>query len=903
MQSLLEKHWHHLPTGEVLELLDSDLEKGLDRFEVGHRQQRFGKNRITPQKGKSPLVRFLLQFHNPLIYILIASSVITAVIKDPLDALIILAVVLINAVIGYAQESRAEQAIQALAQTMTTEAMVIRSKHVERISSDELVPGDIVVLQAGMKIPADLRLLQARDLQVAEAALTGESLPVQKSIQQQLPIDTGLADRTNLAYASTFVTAGGGTGVVVATGDQTEIGRISRLIAEAHELETPLTRKIAQFSRMVLVVILALAALTFGVGLLRGQDSVETFSAAVALAVAMIPEGLPAALTLTLAIGVTRMARRHALIRKLPAVETLGSLTVICSDKTGTLTQNQMTVQEISAGGAEYQVSGSGYDPHGQLSRGGQALASAELPSSLRETLLAGLLCNDSRLAEKDGRWTAEGDPTEVALISAARKAGLDEAALQTAYPRRDAIPFDSQHQYMASLHAQGVVYLKGAVEAVLERCANALAEDGSLAALDAAKIHAAVGHMAARGLRVLAFARHQLPEDAAGLQPADVAGGLTFLGLQGMIDPPRQEAIDAVAACQRAGIQVKMITGDHPATAAAIALQIGLAQPCPEPTQLAGCVLTGREIAALSDEELVAQVERVAVFARVSPEQKLRLVEALQANGNVVAMTGDGVNDGPALKQSDVGIAMGITGTEVAKEAADMVLTDDNFATIAASVEEGRGVFDNLSKIIAWTLPTNLGEGMIILAAILLGVALPILPVHILWINTVSATVLGLVLALELREANIMRRPPRRPGAPILTSGLLRRIVLVGGIILAGAFGLYELALAQGFSIAQARTVAVNAVVMIEIFYLLNCRSLVGSVFQIGVFSNRWVVWSILAMLALQALFTYAPFMNEVMSSAPISLMAWLEILLLGLISFVVVELEKRFSARVTPQ
>lgn len=891
MQTLLEKHWHHLPASEVVELLNSHAEKGLDKFEVKHRQERFGKNVLTPKRGKSPLVRFLLQFHNPLLYILMVSSVITFIVKQaPVDALVIFGAVLVNAVIGYLQESKAEKAIEALAQAMTTEATVIRSGKTQRIDATELVVGDIVTLKAGDKVPADLRLLRSRDLQVAEAALTGESVAVQKEADVQLLPDTLLAERRNMAYASTLVTYGQATGIVVAIGDNTEVGRISQLISEATELATPLTRKIAEFSKIVLYAILALAALTFVIEIARGASLADTLTAAIAFAVAMIPEGLPAALTVTLAIGVSRMAQRRAIIRKLPAVEALGSTTVICSDKTGTLTQNQMTTQQISAGGVCYDVTGVGYAPSGQI------IATSDAPAqniALTECLTAGLLCNDSALVEKDGRWHAQGDPTEVALIVAARKANLTAQL-----PRLDTIPFESQHQYMATLHAVDStrrIYVKGAVEVLLERCANMLDASGNTIALDAEKIHRDVDAMALRGLRVLAFARKDT--HAEKITHDDVASGLTFLGLQGIIDPPREEAIAAVRACQEAGIKVKMITGDHALTASAIACQIGLAEACD------AAAITGRQLAELTDDELIEVADRTPVFARVSPEQKLRLVEALQARGHIVAMTGDGVNDGPALKQADIGIAMGITGTDVAKEAADMVLTDDNFATIEAAVEEGRGVFDNLTKIIAWTLPTNLGEGLVILVALVFSLTLPILPIQILWINMATVAALGLVLAVELKEPDIMRRPPRRPDAPILTNELLLRIGLVGVLMLFAALFIFEYELSTGDSVAQARTAAVNTIVFIEIFYLLNCRSLSQSMFQIGLFSNRWVVIGVGAMVVMQLLFTYAPFMNVLFSSAPIGLEVWLNILALGFATYLIIEIEKWWRRRAVPR
>jgi cation-transporting P-type ATPase F len=899
MQTLLGKQWHHLPAGQLSELLDTDLEKGLDTFEVQHRQERFGPNRLTPHKGKSPLVRFLLQLHNPLIYILLVAGGITGWLKGELvDAAVILGVVLLNAIIGYVQESKAEKAIQALAESLTSEATVLRAGQTLRIPSDELVPGDMVLIKSGDRVPADLRLTRLRDLQVSEAALTGESLPVAKHLED-LPVEVPLAERRNMAYASTLITFGQGWGVVVATGDATEIGRISQLISSAKGVVTPLQRKIAQFSHLLLWVILALAGITFLVGVLRGQPAVDTFSAAIALAVAAIPEGLPAALTVTLAIGVSRMARRRAIIRKLPAVETLGSVTVIASDKTGTLTQNQMTVQEIVLPQKSFQLSGSGYDPHGEVYQDGQPVA-AQSYAGLAEVLKAGLLCNDSALVEREGRWGAEGDPTEVALISAALKGGLVEAQVKAELPRLDEIPFDSQHQYMATLHDQGpgkerLIYMKGAVEVILARSQDALDSQGKRIHLKREAVLLHMEELARHGLRVLAFARLELPAGSERLSHEQLKSGLTFLGLQGMIDPPRAEAMQAIRTAQQAGIRVKMITGDHALTAASIAGQLGLGQDQGREAR----VLTGGELARLSDGELVEAAQATEVFARVSPEQKLRLVEALQRRGEVVAMTGDGVNDAPALKQADIGIAMGITGTDVSKEAAEMVLTDDNFATIEAAVEEGRGVFDNLTKIIAWTLPTNLGEGLIILLAIFLGTVLPILPLQILWINMVTVATLGLVLALEKREPDIMSRPPRDPGQPILTSTLLWRILIVGVLILIGAFGLFEWELLEGGGLAAARTVAVNAVILIEVFYLFNTRSLTQSPFRIGFFSNRWMIAGVFAMLLMQGLFTYLPWMNGVFASAPISVEAWGRILLVALAGFGLIELEKWLRRR----
>jgi Ca2+-transporting ATPase len=888
-------HWHHVSHQEVLRLLETDSAKGLDRFEVQHRLERHGSNVITPERRQSPLVRFLLQFHHPLIYILLAATVITLLVKGPIDAAVIFGVVLANAILGFVQESKAERAIKSLAQSLVTEATVIRSGATKRIQATELVPGDIVVLSSGDKVPADLRLIESRDLQIAEAALTGESVPVEKVAEVVLPVTTILSDQKNMAFATTLVTYGRGVGVVVATGDNTAVGRISHLITAAKGVQTPLTRKIAQFSRVLMIVILAVAAVTFAIGFGRELPLADNLMAAIALAVAVIPEGLPAALTIILAISVTRMAQRRAIIRKLPAVEALGSTTVICSDKTGTLTQNQMTVQQIVAGGVAYTASGVGYVPTGAFFRDGTEVE--RLPSGLLECLRAGLLCNDSRLVEQDGRWLIEGDPTEGALIVAAGKAGLRPEEEAGRYPRLDLIPFESEHQYMATLHAAGakppVVYFKGSVEATLVRCSQAVDAEGREVPIAAEAVHRAADEIASQGLRVLALARKQLPAGTSRLSQQEVAEGLTLLGLQGMIDPPRPEAIEAVQICHTAGIKVKMITGDHALTAAAIGQQLGLDGAAPE-------VVTGPEIASMSDDELIEQVENTSIFARVTPEQKLRLVEALQAQKHIVAMTGDGVNDAPALKQADIGVAMGITGTDVAKEAADMVLTDDNFASIEAAVEEGRSVFDNLTKVITWTLPTNVGQGAIVLAAVAIGATLPILPVQILWINMMTVIALGTMLAFEPREAGLMSRPPRPVDAPILSAVLLARIVMVGGMILVSGFGLFTWALGAGFTLEEARTIAVNTVVMVQLFYLFNCRSLNDSLFQVGLFSNRWVFVGAAVMVLIQLVFTYVPFMNLIMHSAPIGLEAWGLIVMAGLLAFTVVELDKWLRRRI---
>ncbi|MGB5619068.1 MAG: HAD-IC family P-type ATPase, partial [Desulfobacterales bacterium] len=739
METLLSKHWHAIASEDVQRFLETNMEKGLDRLEVRRRQEHFGPNIITGKKKTSPLILFLQQFNQALVYILIGAGVITFILQEYVEAVFIFGVVLVNAAIGFVQEYKALTSIEALAQTMETEAKTIRSGRPDRIDAASLVPGDIVTLQSGDKVPADMRLFNFHTLRIDESALTGESLPVHKQADL-LDTDLALADRTNMAYASTLVTFGRGAGIVVATGDKTEVGRISRLMSSAVELQTPLTRKIAQFSHYLLFVILGLAALTFGVGLLRGEPLFDMFLAAVALAVGAIPEGMPAAITIMLAIGVSRMAQRHAIIRKLPAVETLGSTTVICSDKTGTLTQNEMTVLAIYTADGGYTLTGSGYSPEGTI----QSVEddSPEDSAALRACLIGGALCNDSRMVQKVAQWQIDGDPTEGALVVAAAKAGIDVEQLRRDTPREDELPFDSASQFMATLNVDRTagerrIYVKGATDVLLERCTSALNNRGETVALDHPAMQAAATKLASRGLRVLILAQTPLLKNDQGIEQAKRSEGLVFLGFQAMMDPPRPSAAEAVQTCRRAGIGVKMITGDHALTAEAIARQIHMLDAGLTDSD---AVITGAQMSGLDDDGLIRVAETATVFARVSPEQKLRLVEALQDHSNVVAMTGDGVNDAPALRKADIGVAMGRNGTEVAKEASDMVLLDDDFSTIVAAVEEGRNVFDNLIKFIVWTLPTNLGEGLVILAAIFAGVTLPILPIQILWINMSTA-------------------------------------------------------------------------------------------------------------------------------------------------------------------
>ena len=885
---------HAVSDYQVLLLLQTDRERGLSQVEARERLQRFGPNLLPEAGSGGPVLRFLRQLHNPLIYVLLVAGAVTVALGETVDAAVIFGVVVINAVVGFIQESKAEAELDALRSMVRTTARVVRDANGMSVPSESLVPGDLVLIEAGDKVPADIRLLQVVQLQVDESALTGESVPVLKD-EAVLSAEIPVADRRNMIYSGALVTSGTGAGVVVATGSQTELGEIHRLVGSADPLATPLTRRLAWFSKVLTVVILVLAGLTFAVGVLRGEPWAEMFNAAVALAVGAIPEGLPAAVTITLAIGVSRMARRRAVIRRMPAVETLGSTTVICTDKTGTLTQNQMTVRTVRTANGCYQLSGTGYDPEGEVIGPAGRVIEPGPDRALTWTLRVGALCNDSSLARADsGGWQALGDPTEAALLVAAAKAGADSIELLRRFPRIGAIPFTSQRQYMATLHsgeeaAGRIVLVKGAVERILDLCASQMDAAGQSVPLDSDVVLDQASALAGSGLRVLATAIH-LPEHSWEFDADNLTARMVFTGLHAMQDPPRPAAVAAVKACQSAGIDVKMITGDHAGTATAIAGDVGIIDP-----QNPGGVLTGVDLAAIPADDFGAAVQQTSVFARVSPEQKLRLVDALQERHHVVAMTGDGVNDAPALRQADIGVAMGFGGTEVAKEAADMVLLDDDFATIEAAVEEGRGVFDNLTKFIVWTLPTNMGEGLVILVAIVLGTALPILPVQILWINMTTAVALGLMLAFEPKEPGIMTRAPRDPHKPLLSAALVIRILLVSALLVGAAWSLFEWELANGSSLAESRTAAVNLFVVVEAFYLFSCRSLTGSIWSIGLFSNRWIIGGVTVQAIGQIAITYLPAMNHVFGTAPITAGAWARILAAGVAAWLVVAVDKR--------
>jgi magnesium-transporting ATPase (P-type) len=884
---LSENAWHQQSSEEALASQNSR-PAGLTSEDVEQRRARYGLNRLPPPAKRGPLKRFLMQFHNVLIYVLLAAVVITALLGHWIDSMVILGVVLANTVIGFLQEGKAEAALDAIRGMLSLTAVALRDGHRQEIAAEELVPGDIVFLSSGDKVPADLRLIAVRNLRIEEAALTGESVAVEKNLDPA-PAAAPLGDRRCMAYSGTLVAFGQARGVVVATGEATEIGRINRMLAEVEVVATPLMRKIAVFARWLTGAILGLASAMFAFGLLlRDYTASEMFTAAVGLAVAAIPEGLPAIMTVTLAIGVQRMAQRRAIVRHLPAVETLGSVTVICSDKTGTLTKNEMTVQQLVTAERSFRVSGAGYAPRGAFYVGDDEIEISQAVE-LAEIALVSVLCNDAALHEEAENWRLEGDPTEGALLTLSMKAGLDPQFAAESYPRIDVIPFESEHRFMATLHRDhnGHVFilLKGAPERVLLVCSSQRTNDGERP-IDLEFWQQRIHEMASLGQRVLAMARAPLP-GRHELTFADVQAGFTLISMVGIIDPPREEAKRAVARCQSAGIRVKMITGDHGITARAIGAQLGIGDGMH--------VLTGTELETMDHAALREAVRTTDVFARASPEHKLRLVQALQANGDIVAMTGDGVNDAPALKQADVGVAMGLKGTEAAKEAAEMVLADDNFASIEHAVEEGRTVYDNLRKAIIFLLPINGGESLSLLAAILFGLTLPITPVQILWVNMVSSVLLAMVLSFEPTEADVMKRPPRPPGEPVLSGFLVWRLVLVSTLFLIGIFGMFQYALQRGASIEEARTVAVNTLVAMEIFYLFSVRYLRAPSFTFqGVKGTRPVLLAVFGVFSLQLLFTYAPFMGTLFQTEPLSFGVGLQTFGVGVALLVILEMEK---------
>lgn len=892
--------WHVLAAAQVLRLLASSA-AGLTPEQARQALARDGPNRLPELPSPAVWRRFVAQFRNLLMLVLLGAVLITALMDHWLDAGVILAVVLLNVSIGALQEGKAEKALQAIRHMLAPRARVLRGGQQQEIDAAGLVPGDVVLLASGDKVPADLRLLQQQNLHIDESALTGESVPVEKSLAP-VADQASLGDRLCMAYAGTMVTQGQAQAVVVATGAGTEMGRIGRLLAEVEPGQTPLVRQMAQMTRWLTLGILLAAGLLFVFGTwVRDLPASEMFMTAVGLAVAAIPEGLPAIMSITLAIGVQRMAQRHAVVRRLPAVETLGAVTVICTDKTGTLTRNEMTVQQVVLAERVVAVDGVGYGPVGALHSNGDHLQPAELYREAPAMLAlaeAAALCNDASLQQTSTTWQIAGDPTEGALLALAMKAGVEPAELARERPRTGVIPFESEHRYMLTAHGP-MLYLKGAPERVLGLCNQQ--RIGELAvALDMAYWQQAIDQQARAGRRVLALACKAVPEPGRHDAPHDLTAAVAsedfvLLGLVGIIDPPREEAVRAVAACRRAGIRVKMITGDHAVTAIAIAGQLGMGTGTGP-----GEAVSGPEIEQQSDAALRQRVQEVDVFARASPEHKLRLVRALQANGEVVAMTGDGANDAPALKQADVGVAMGQKGTEAAKQAGAIVLADDNFASIAHAVEEGRTVYDNLRKTITFLLPINGGESLSLLAAVLLGLALPILPVQILWVNMVSSVALALVLAFEPTEPDVMQRPPRPSREPLLSGFVVWRITLVATLFLLGIFGMYRWALSNGAPVEAARTLAVNTLVAMEVFYLFSVRYLRARSFTLsGIRGTPRVLLAVAAVALLQLGFTFAPVMQRLFGTAALDWHELAACVLAGVLLLTLLELEKLLLRR----
>ncbi|MWB97379.1 HAD-IC family P-type ATPase [Agromyces sp. MMS17-SY077] len=854
--------------------------RGLTGAQAASRLERVGPNALPEPKKQPAVLRFLQQFNDTLIYILLGAAAIKAIMADWLEFWVILGVTIINALVGFIQEGRAEQALAGIRGMLSPDASVLRDGAWAKLPAVDLVPGDVVRLAPGDRVPADLRLLECTQLRIDESALTGESVPASKDVPPVSP-EAGVGDRRSMSFSGTIVAAGQGQGIVTDTGSRTEIGKIQSLVEHADSLETPLTRQLASFGKVLTLIILGMAVVMLAIGrFLHDLPFPDLISATIGFAVAAIPEGLPAIVTITLAIGVQQMARRKAITRKLPAVEALGSVTTVCSDKTGTLTKNEMTVRSIVTPAARYDLQGLGYDPTGTIDRVG----GGESGGDLAAILSVGTLCNDAHIVADGDRWALVGEPTEGALKVAAMKGGAAEDA-----PRIAVVPFDSAYKFMATLNGVGggarAILVKGAPDRLLERSTAQRGEAGP-EPIDVRRWEAEVDALSAQGLRVLAAARRPVGTDVEGVGIDDLHD-LEFLGLWGIVDPPRPEAIDAIADCHHAGIAVKMITGDHQGTAVAIAREMGIAHAD-------GAVdsLTGAELEALSQEQLQAVVQDVDVYARTSPEHKIRIVRALQSHGQVVAMTGDGVNDAPALTRADVGIAMGIKGTEATKEAAEVVLADDNFATIRSAIAEGRRIYDNLRKSIVFILPTNGAQSLCILIAVVFGLTLPLTPVQVLWINMVTAITLTLALAYEPAERGIMQRGPRKGGGSIIDGGELVFVLIVSLIIGGASLGVFYAALGAGVDLDYARTIAVTTLALAQMTYLFNCRFLSRSSLTLEVFRGNPVVWwSSGALIVLQLGYTYLPFMNRLFESAPLTWNSWIAPILVAIGVFLLIE------------
>ncbi|KTD18458.1 cation-transporting P-type ATPase [Legionella jordanis] len=893
--SYSEPYWHELSTETILKTLNSS-EFGLSEEESQRRLKDYGPNRLAEPKRKSTVFRFVLQFHNILIYVLLAAALVTSFLQHWMDTAIILAVVVINALIGIIQEGKAEKALDAIRKILPSTAAVIRNGERIRIPGEKLVPGDIIFLEAGDKVPADVRLIKSHGLTIQESILTGESVPVEKTIHP-VSRDAPLGDRTCMAFSGTLVTNGLGKGIVVETGSTTQIGYIGGLLSKVESLTTPLIIQMGLFAKWLTLFILFIASILLAYGyFVQHHPFAELFMVVVGLSVAAIPEGLPAVLSITLAIGVQAMARRHTIVRRLPAIETLGSVSVICTDKTGTLTQNEMIVSSVLTSNHLFSLDGIGYEPQGKITLKGQVIDNNEHPL-LMKLARAALLCNDAALHEQEGNWIVEGDPMEGALLAFAAKAGLILYEEKKSWVRTDVIPFDAQHRFMATLNhdhlKHALIFVKGAPEQILKMCQNQQSQGSDVESLDKMYWEEKMEEMASGGQRVLAVAVKKTNPEHTVLECSDVQGSLTLLGMVGLIDPPRPESILAVAQCHAAGIAVKMITGDHASTALAIGRQIGLKN--------ADKVLTGVDLDDMSDAILRHVVLDSNIFARASPEHKLRLVMALQSNGMTVAMTGDGVNDAPALKRADAGIAMGKKGSEVAKEAAEFILTDDNFASIVAAVREGRTVYDNLKKVISWTLPTNAGEAMTIILALLLGLRLPVTAIQILWVNLITAVTLGIALAFEPTEEGTMHRPPRLRCEPLLTGSLVWHIIFVSTLFIFSVFGIYFYALDRGYSLELARTIALNTLVVLEVFHLFYIRNIYSTSLTWKAVRGTKVVWmAVIVIVVAQLSITYFPPLQTVFVTESIPFMDGVLIVTTGALFFIVIEIEKQLRFRV---
>ena len=881
--------WHAMTADEVVKQLATNTESGLDLGEAVSRMEKYGPNRLPEGKRKGPFIRLLSQFNNVLVYVLLGAGFTKLMLSLWIDAAIILGVVMLNGLLGFIQEGRAEKALDSIRNMLSAEARTIRGGETRMIAADQLVPGDLVLLESGDKVPADLRLTDVNNLRTEEAALTGESIPAEKTTNP-VSANATVGDRESLAFSGTMVVSGRAKGVVVATGSDTELGRINQLLAGVGALETPLLRQIKNFGYAITAVLGVVSVLVFAYGRWGlGMAFVDIFQAVVGIAVSVIPEGLPAIITITLAIGVQRMAQRNAIIRRLPAVETLGSVSRICSDKTGTLTLMEMMVVSAVTAEAAYQVTGEGYAPEGDVRRDGQPAG----PDTVLEMMgRVSLLCNDAELFQQEGIWKVEGDPTEGALYPFANKLGMTRQVEQATYPRLDAIPFESEHRFMATLNqpagGEPRLLVKGAPEVILEHCNRQQTAGGLQVPLDREHFAQASDNLAGQGERVLGLAWLDNPGVGhGGLTPADLPRNLVLLGLIGLLDPPRREAVEAVKECHRGGVRVTMITGDHRITAAAIARMLDIGDGT--------TAITGAEIEEMDTATLQECVRDVDVFARASPEHKLRLVKAIQANQQIVAMTGDGVNDAPALKMADIGVAMGIKGTEVTKEAAEMILADDNFASITAAVKEGRTVYNNIEKAILFMLPTNVAQALVIAVAIFFGFTMPITAPQVLWVNMVTSVALGLVISFEPHELDVMDRQPRAVDRPILTGFGIWRVAFVGLALLTYTLLTFFWMKSQGASDQLARTAAVNAITIGQVFYLLNSRYLLdSSISFMAHLGNKYLFYGIGAVIVLQLLFTYAPPLQVMFGNEAIPFRVWPWLILGGLLFFLIVEVEK---------